>query len=60
MMHQYFLVFRGPDGRGNVYQVVTAADEDQARRIGTEIEQQPEVDLEFRRARQLKHGDFPA
>jgi hypothetical protein len=59
-MKQYFLVFRAADGRGQVHIVVSATDEEQARRIGGEIEKQPEVDLEFRRARHLTQGDHPA
>lgn len=58
-MKQYLLMFRRPDSRTHEFMIVAAANEAQAREIGTEIERDHGLDLELRKAMLLKTGDLP-
>jgi hypothetical protein len=56
---QYLLMYRRPDSRTHEFMTVAATSEAQARQIGTEIERDHGLDLEFRKAMLLKTGDLP-
>ena len=58
-MKQYLLMFRRPDSRTHELVAVTAVSEEQARRIGTEIERDLGLDLELHKLRPLGNGDLP-
>ncbi len=58
-MKQYLLMYRRPDSRGHEFMVVAATSDAQARQIGSEIERDHGLDLEFRKAMRLKNGDLP-
>ena len=58
-MKQYLLMFRRPDSRTHEFMTVAATSDEQARRIGTEIERDLGLDLEFRKAMALETGDLP-
>jgi hypothetical protein len=56
---QYLLMFRRPDSRTHEFITVTATSEEQARRIGAEIERDHGLDLELRKTLRLENGDLP-